>query len=155
MAEPKIAPYGSWKSPITTDLIVGFPGETEEDFLETLSLVEKVEFDSAFIFTYSPRPGTPAMNLTDDVSREEKDRRLQTLLAAQRAISFKKNRLLIGREVEVLFEGRTRRDANRFYGRTREFKRVVASSEKDIAGQFHKARIASVADETLLGELIT
>jgi len=144
-------PQGS----LTTDLITGFPGETEKDFLETLGLLEKVQFDSAFIFTYSPRPGTPAMNLEDDVPQKEKDKQLQVLLAAQRATSLKKNQAIIGKTVEVLFESRTRKDANRFVGRTRGFKRVVAASEKDICGQFHNVNILGVADETLLGELIS
>jgi len=140
---------------LTTDIIVGFPGETEKDFTETLEFIEKTGFDSAFIFTYSPRPGTPAMNLEDDVPQEEKDRRLQVLLAAQRAASLKINQSYIGKTTEVLFESKTRKDAGRFVGRTREFKRVVASSDKDISGQFHKARILGVADETLLGELLS
>jgi len=72
-------PHGS----LTTDLIVGFPGETEKDYLDTLDLIETVEFDSAFIFQYSPRPGTPALKLLDDVPQAEKARRHQALLAAQ------------------------------------------------------------------------
>lgn len=139
---------------LTTDLIVGFPGETEADFLDTLALIEKVEFDSAFIFTYSPRPGTPALKLEDDVTHEEKNRRLQVLLAAQKAVNLKKNQTLIGQTLEVLFESRTQRDENRFVGRTRTFKRVVAGSEEDICGQFRSVRITGVADETLIGLIV-
>jgi tRNA-2-methylthio-N6-dimethylallyladenosine synthase len=138
---------------LTTDFIVGFPGETEEDFLETLALAERTRFDSAYIFSYSPRPGTPALKLEDDVPEEEKSRRLQALMAAQRAVSLKINQGLIGRSFEVLFEDRSRRGENRFYGRTRTFKRVVVSSQEDLTGKIRKARITGAADETLLGEL--
>ena len=139
---------------MSTDFIVGFPGETEQDFSETLALVEKGLFDSAYIFAYSPRPGTPALKLEDDVTPAEKDARLQALMAAQRAASLKRNQALLGSTQEVLFESRTRRDENRFVGRTRTFKRVVASSSEDLCGQFRDVRIDAVADETLLGETV-
>ncbi len=146
----RFLPQGS----LSTDLIVGFPGETEKDFLATLSLLERVQFDSAYIFSYSPRPGTPALKLMDKVSEQEKDRRLRELLAAQRAISLKKNQALIGSTQEVLFESKTKRDADRYVGRTRTFKRVVASSKNDVCGQIRLLQIQAVADETLLGEMI-
>ncbi len=139
---------------LSTDLIVGFPGETEKDFEDTLALVEKALFDSAFIFTYSPRPGTPALKLNDDVPEAEKQRRLKTLLEAQRAVALKKNQALIGTTQEVLIESRTKRDENRYVGRTRTFKRVVATSAVDICGLTKPVRIEGAADETLLGELI-
>ena len=144
-----LIPQGS----LTTDLIVGFPGETEEDFLQTLELVEKAQFDSAYIFQYSERPGTPAVKLKDDVPHEEKDRRHKILLSLQRAISLKKNQSLIGKTEEVLFESPSKRDAARFVGRTRAYKRVVASapSGEDLTGKFRQARILGAADETLLG----
>ncbi len=138
---------------LTTDFIVGFPGETEQDFNETLALAERIEFDSAFIFKYSPRPGTPALNLEDDVPETEKDRRLQTLLSLQRAVGLKKNQSWIGRDLEVLFESKTKRDENRYFGRTRGFKRVVVSSAEDLCGKFRHVRITSAADETLVGEI--
>ncbi len=139
---------------LTTDLIVGFPGETEKDFMGTLALVERAEFDSAFIFQYSPRPSTPALKLDDDVPSEEKGRRHQILLSAQRAISLRKNQALLGKTTEVLFESKTRRDESRYVGRTRQFKRVVAASSADLAGQIRRVKITGVADETLLGELV-
>lgn len=146
----RFLPEGS----LSTDLIVGFPGETEKNFLETLALLERVQFDSAYIFTYSPRPGTPALKLGDDVSPAEKDSRLRKVLETQRAISMKKNQALIGTEHEVLFESKTKRDENRYVGRTRSFKRVVASSAEDLCGRIHRVKIEAVADETLLGESI-
>ena len=146
----RFLPEGS----LTTDFIVGFPGESEKDFSETLNLVEKAPFDSAYIFEYSPRPGTPALKLEDDVPPKEKSRRLQELLSLQRAVSFKKNQQAIGKTVEVLFESRTRKDENRWMGRTREYKRVVASSKDDLTGGLRPVKITAVADETLLGELL-
>jgi tRNA-2-methylthio-N6-dimethylallyladenosine synthase len=143
-------PQGS----LSTDLIVGFPGETEKDFLETLSLLELAQFDSAYIFSYSPRPGTPALKLTDEVPDAEKDDRLRRLLSVQRAISLKKNQTLIGSVQEVLFESKTKRDENRYVGRTRTYKRVVASCRDDLRGQMRSLRIEAVADETLLGETV-
>jgi tRNA-2-methylthio-N6-dimethylallyladenosine synthase len=140
---------------LTTDFIVGFPGETEKDFMDTLALAERAQFDSAFVFQYSPRPGTPALKLKDDVPQKEKELRHQTLLLAQRAVSLKKNQAFIGKSFEVLFENRSKRNENRFIGRTRGYKRVVAFSERDISGQMRQVRIDSVADETLLGEIST
>ena len=139
---------------LTTDLIVGFPGETEKDFEDTLDLLEAAQFDSAFVFAYSPRPGTPALKLVDDVSAQEKNRRVQAVLAAQRAIAFAKNQKYAGKTVEVLFEHRSKRNEDRFVGRTRDFKRVVAYSSTDICGEQRPAKILSVADETLLGEIV-
>ena len=139
---------------LTTDLIVGFPGETEKDFLDTLTLVEKAQFDSAYIFQYSPRPGTPALKLKDDVSSGEKNRRHQILLSAQKAVGLRKNQALIGRTVEVLFESMSAKGKGRYIGRTRAFKRVAAASEADLTGLFRPVKIAGVADETLLGEIV-
>ncbi|MBI2094660.1 MAG: tRNA (N6-isopentenyl adenosine(37)-C2)-methylthiotransferase MiaB [Candidatus Omnitrophica bacterium] len=145
-----LVPGGS----LSTDFIVGFPGETREDFEETLSLAEEAQFDSAYVFQYSPRPGTPALKLADDVSPAEKAGRHQRLLSLQRAISLKKNQALIGDTVEVLFESKTKRGEERFVGRTRSYKRVVAAGPGDLVGRLRKARIAGAADETLLGEIL-
>ncbi len=140
---------------LTTDFIVGFPGETEKDFLETLDLMERIEFDSAFIFQYSPRPGTPALKLDDDVPVKEKNDRHKALLAAQKASSLKRNQALIGQTVEVLFESKARKGQDQFTGRTRGYKRVVARASRDIIGELFLVKITSVADETLLGELVS
>lgn len=140
---------------LTTDLIIGFPGETEEDFLETTRLAEKIRFDSAYIFQYSERPGTPAVKLDNDVPPEAKDRRHKALLALQRAMSLEKNQTLVGKQCEVLFESASKRDGVRFVGRTREYKRVVAASlaGEDLKGAFRAVKIVGAADETLLGEI--
>jgi tRNA-2-methylthio-N6-dimethylallyladenosine synthase len=140
---------------LSSDFIIGFPGETEEDFLDTLRMVETIGFDSAYIFQYSPRPGTPALKLVDDVPQIEKDRRHQAILAAQRASSLKRNQALIGKTMEVLFEAASKRGENRWVGRTRSYKRVVASFPENLSGRLAQVRIAGAADETLLGEVVT
>ena len=96
----KILPSGS----LTTDIIVGFPGEEEEDFEATLNALLKIEFDSAFIFKYSPRPYTSASKLKDNVPRQEKERRNNLALAVQKEISFRKKMILLGKNLEVLLE---------------------------------------------------
>lgn len=102
---------------VTTDVIVGYPGETEEDFNQTRSLMEEAGFDNAFIFKYSPRPGTRSAALEDDVPKEEKERRDQVLLADQELRGQKRNDRLVGTVREVLFEGPSKRKADRFSGR--------------------------------------
>ena len=104
----RLVPEGT----LTTDFIVGFPGETDEDFERTMELARRAEFDGAFIFQYSPRPGTPALKLKDDVAGPEKSRRHRELLALQRSVSLMKNQACIGRTLEALFEAPTRRGAN-------------------------------------------
>ena len=95
---------------LTTDLIVGFPGETEDDFEQTVALVERVRYDTFYAFKYSPRSGTAAARREDDVTPEEKQRRLALLLELQRRLSHEVNQAWVGRTVEVLIEG-TRREA--------------------------------------------
>ena len=102
---------------VTTDVIVGYPGETEEDFEATRSLMEEASFDNSFIFKYSPRPGTRSAALVDDVPQEEKERRDQVLLADQEARGLMRNKRLVGTRREVLFEGPSKRRADRCSGR--------------------------------------
>jgi len=104
---------------LSTDMIVGFPGETEQDFEDTLSLIEQVRYHSMFSFKYSPRPNTLAdQRLTDDVPEEEKTRRIVALQAAQRAIQTELNAALVGTEVSVLVDAASRRRATEISGRT-------------------------------------
>src|SRR5439155_14855998 len=102
---------------ITTDIIVGFPGETEADFQATLDLLDQVEYDSLFAFKYSPRPNTAALAMEDKVPEEEKTRRIMILLEKQRAIQIRKNSEMIGTTEEVLVEGR-HESAGQWIGRT-------------------------------------
>lgn len=112
---------------VTTDLIVGFPGETEADFAESIDLIERVRFGSIFVAKYSPRPGTKSAGLADDVLEEEKNRRLQGVLERQREIALEENERFIGREMEVLIEGETR-DGD-WHGRAADHRTVVVHGE--------------------------
>jgi len=139
---------------IASDFIVGFPGETEDDFAQTLSLVEEAEFQGAFIFKYSPRPGTPAARLDDDVPREAKGRRHARLTETQHAISHRLNRALVGTEVDVLAEGVSRNDPNRYTGRTPSGRILAFSSPDDPTGTIVTARVDDATPIVLLGTRI-
>ena len=110
---------------ITTDIIVGFPGETDEDFAETCSLVEEIGFDSAFTFIYSKRSGTPAARMQDQIPDDVKHVRLEKLMEVQNAQSLHINRQLVGKTVEVMAEGPTEKDPGIWNGRTRGNKLVL------------------------------
>lgn len=138
---------------LTTDLITGFSGETDEDHEATKKLIVEAEFDSAYIFKYSVRPGTPAEKLPDDVPEAVKSARHQELLELQRAVSFAKNSKLIGSVQEVLFEEEDPALPERSSGRTRSYKRVVVQSPSDLEGQTRRVRIRQVLNETLIGDL--
>lgn len=109
---------------LTTDIIVGFPGETEEDFEQTLSLVETVRYDAAYLFQYSPRPGTEAAVRADQIPKQVVQQRFDRLVAAQQAISHECNRGQVGQAVEVLVEGPSKKDPTKVSGRTRTNKLV-------------------------------
>lgn len=136
-----------------SDFIVGFPGETDADFEETLSLVGSARLQGAFIFKYSPRPGTPAARLPDDVADETKRERHRLLSEAQRAVQLDLNRALVGSEVEVLAEGKGRIDPDRWTGRTPSG-RIVAftcAPVRDRAGDFVRVRVEDATPLVLLG----
>jgi tRNA-2-methylthio-N6-dimethylallyladenosine synthase len=126
---------------LTTDIIVGFPGETEAQFEETLSLVEEAKFASAFTFIYSPREGTPAADMADDVSEEEKRQRLVRLNEKIAQLSLESNRALAGQTVEVLVEGESKTQANVLSGRTRTNKLIHFVGPKEWIGQFVQVRV--------------
>ena len=115
---------------VTTDIIVGFPGETEEDFEETLDIARRVEYDSAFTFIYSPREGTPAAKFTDQVPDDVCHERFDRLVDVMNAISLKRNQAYMGRICEVIAEGVSRSDDNVLAGRTDGFKLVNFTSDK-------------------------
>ena len=136
---------------LATDVIVGFPGETDEAYLNTRSLVEEIEFDVVHIAMYSPRPGTfAAARMTDDVPHEEKLRRLNDLLALSRQVAARKTARWIGREVEVLIEGRD--ELQRPYGRIRQGKRAVVMRGGDVnPGDVVNIRVMQATAGQLLG----
>lgn len=136
---------------ITTDIIVGFPGETEEDFQETLDLVEKVEFDSAFTFVYSKRTGTPAATMPCQVDERIKKNRLERLMDLQNRISKQKNQLLKGKTVEVLVEGYDKSKKGKLFGRTRTNKLVHFDGSKELIGRLVNVKITNPKTWTLDG----
>lgn len=140
---------------ITTDLFTGFHNESEEDFRQTLSLMEEVGFDSAFMFKYSERPGTFASkHLPDNIPEEVKIERLNRMIALQNELSQKSNRQDIGKEFEVLVEGRSKRSADELFGRTSQNKVVVFPASGEKAGDFVRVKVDSATSATLLGHRI-
>jgi len=139
---------------IASDFIVGFPGETEEDFAATETLVRDMEFQQIYVFKYSPRPGTFAADqLADDVPTEVKKARNNRLLAVQRTISLRLNRAMVGKTVAVLVEGASQRDDRRLTGRTRTGRIVVfARDARTRSGQLVNVRVDSATALTLAGE---
>jgi tRNA-2-methylthio-N6-dimethylallyladenosine synthase len=138
---------------VSTDIIVGFPGESEEDFAQTLDVVERARFDSAYTFQYSPRPGTRAASMPDQVPKEVVQRRFDRLVALQQAVGLEKARAQIGAEVEVLVEGSGPRHAST-QSRTRS-NRIVHLAEPLDPGTFVTARIVDAAAHHLSGEVVS
>ena len=140
---------------ISTDVIVGFCGETETDFMETYNLMTEIRYDSAFMFKYSSREGTLAhKTLNDDVSDEEKGRRLKEIIALQEGISHETNRGLLGETVEVLVEGESRRDPDRYQGKTDGFKTTVFPKGDSQVGDLVSVKVESVTAHTLIGTMV-
>lgn len=140
---------------ISTDIIVGFPGETEEDFLDTLSLVREVEYDSAFTFIYSPRVGTPAAKYDNQIPENIKHERFDRLVEEVNRCSAKKNSEYLGRIVTVLVDGPSKNDAGAWSGRTDTFKLVNFTSEEPLTeGQMVSVRITETKTFSLDGEKV-
>ena len=138
---------------LSTDVIVGFPGEEEADFEATLQLMREVRFDQAFMFQYSPRSGTKAARWPETVSPEEKQRRLQAVIDLQEAIAFERNQAWVGRVVEVLVEGPARKRDGAWCGKTPQFKTCVfAADEAPQVGTLVPVRVRSANSHTLFGE---
>ena len=139
---------------ISTDVFCGFHSETVEEHQETLSLMREVGFDSAFMFKYSERPGTHAQkHLPDNISEEEKIRRLNEIIALQTQLSLESNQKEIGKVVEVLVEGFSKRSHDDMYGRTSQYKTVVFPRQGNHIGEYVKVRINSASAATLKGEI--
>ncbi len=137
---------------VTTDIIVGYPGETDNDFYQTLELVKEARFDNAFIFLYSPRSGTRATKTADSLSVEEKKRRMQEISRVQNGISREINQGLVGTRAEVLVEGTSKRNPRMQSGRTRTGKLVHFSAGKDLAGKLVEVSIKKACTWHLIGE---
>lgn len=139
---------------ITADVIVGFPGEEERDFEETLSLIQKVQFDDLFSFKFSPRKGTRAEGFDPQVKEEIKQRRLAILQSLQKEITLRKNKAFEGRVEEVLVEGRSKQDEQEVMGRTRTNKIVNFRGGSDLVGKLVPVRITQGLAHSLRGELL-
>jgi tRNA-2-methylthio-N6-dimethylallyladenosine synthase len=142
---------------VTTDLIVGFPGETEDDFADTLAVIEAASFDSAYTFVYSPRPGTPAAEMTAQfVSPEVTRDRMDRLTEAVERHALVRHHARIEREESVLVDGPSKTDATRRSGRTRQGKLVhfAADEARAPAGAYVTVRITGAAPHWLAGEFV-
>ena len=141
---------------ITSDVIVGFPGETEDDFQKTLSLLDEVEYDAVFAFKYSPRPNTPSIKMDDAIPDEEKSRRLAALLEKQREIQKRRNRKHLGQTVEVMVEGKNEA-RGQWMGRTSQNKTLnfVAREGRSFeSGSYVPVRVTTAFPNSLVGEMV-
>ena len=139
---------------ITTDIIVGFPGETEKDFEDTLDVVNKCQFDSAFTFIFSPRVGTPAARMKDDVTLEEKNNRLYKLNELINKYSREKNDSYMNKIVPVLLEGLSEKDSNMLMGYTDTMKLVNVLGESDNIGKIVNVQITDVKTWSMDGKIV-
>ncbi|MDH7514799.1 MAG: tRNA (N6-isopentenyl adenosine(37)-C2)-methylthiotransferase MiaB [Bacteroidota bacterium] len=139
---------------LTTDIMVGFPTETEDDHRRTVELMEEIVFDAAFTFRYSPRPKTRAWGMTDDVPDDVKTRRLEEVINLQRSHSARCNRAHIGRELEVLVEGPSKRSPADWVGRTETDKMVVFPHGDVARGDYVKVKILAATSATLRGVVV-
>lgn len=138
----------------STDIIVGFPNETDQQFQDTLDIVDFCQFDNAFTFIYSPREGTPAAKMTDNVAKEVKKKRLAQLNAKVGSYALKNNQAYIGRTVEVLVDGPSKKNPKIFSGYTKTQKLVNFSAEKVEAGQLVNVKVTDCKTWFLIGEMV-
>jgi tRNA-2-methylthio-N6-dimethylallyladenosine synthase len=139
---------------ITADVIVGFPGEGDEDFEETLNLMRRVRFDDLFSFKYSPRKGTRAAELTERVDEDIKQDRLSVLQGLQKEITLEKNQALEGSTQEVLVEGRSKQSEKDVTGRTRSNKIVNFEGDLDLVGKLVPVQITKAYAHSLRAERV-
>jgi tRNA-2-methylthio-N6-dimethylallyladenosine synthase len=136
---------------LSTDLIAGFPTETEEDHRQTLSLMEEIHYDGAFMFKYSPREHTPAFKMNDDVPDEVKTERVSEIIALQSGISLEKNRAHVGQCLEVLIEGESKKESTEWQGRTDGNKMVIFPKGNFSSGEYVNVTIQRANSATLFG----
>lgn len=136
-----------------TDMIVGFPTETDAEFEESYRLLKEIEYSVAFLFAYSPRKGTPAMRWRDDIPEEVKQQRLQRLMDLQEGIYAKQRQGLLGTTVEVLVDKRNAKDAKFLKGRTRCWKNVLFPGDDSMIGTLQQVQIHGYSNQTMIGEI--
>lgn len=139
---------------LSTDIIVGFPGETQEDFEETISMMERVRYDLVYSFKYSPRPRTESYEFGDTVSEEEKTRRLMVLQEFQRKIQLERNARLVGKDFEILVEGKSQKDPRELMGRTTQNKIINFPAQEDVLGKLVRVQVTHYFPNSLAGKLI-
>lgn len=139
---------------LTTDIIVGFPGETNEEFLDTLDVLKKVRYDSIFSFIYSKRPGTPASKMEDVITPEEKKQNFDKMLILQDAISKEKNLELQGKVLDILVEGESKNNPDYLAGRTEGGKTVNFKADKNVIGKIIPVKIVEAKTWSLTGEIV-
>jgi len=140
---------------ITTDIICGYPGETEEEFEETLSLLEEARFDGAFMFAYSPREGTPSASEKELITEAEKKSRLQRVIDLQHSITLERAKLMLGRQEKILLEKLSKRNTNEWIGKTGNFKKVIIPAQPEFKeGIYVDCVIESLKGHTLIGRTI-
>jgi tRNA-2-methylthio-N6-dimethylallyladenosine synthase len=137
---------------LTTDIIVGFPGETDEDFEATRSAMGRIGYEGAFLFKYSPRPGARSADWSETVAEEEKTRRITTLVEQQKRMSHRRNLADVSHEVEVMVEGPTKRYADEWYGKSAHFKTTIFPHAEERAGDIIRVRVSAATPHALLGE---
>jgi tRNA-2-methylthio-N6-dimethylallyladenosine synthase len=139
---------------ITTDIITGFPGETDKDFEMTMNALSEIQYDGIFAFKYSKRPGTKAVDLTNHVDEQTKSRRLSRVLTLQESLTFNKNKTLEGKELEILVEGVSETDPDKLTGRTTTNKIVNFSGSENDIGTLLKIKIVEAKMHSLFGERV-
>ena len=137
----------------STDIIVGFPGETDEEFEDTCTLFEEVAYDMAFIFKYSIRTGTPAANMGDQIPQEVKEARNQRLLDLLRKSSLARNESLVGTTQEVLIEGKAKR-GELFQGKTRGYRNCLLPASDRLVGEIVQMKVNRATQSSLYGDLV-
>ena len=136
---------------LTSDVIVGFPGETEEEFEDTISLIERVRYDALFTFIFSPRGGTPAAKMEDPTPKAEKNRRFDRLCAVQNQISLEIHQAYVGKTMRVLVDGR---DGENLTARTEGGRLVRFAGDDSLIGQFIHVKITGCTTWSLVGEAV-
>lgn len=139
---------------LTTDIMVGFPGETEEQFQNTLNAVKIIRFDGAFMFAFNPRPGTAAAEMPNQIDSKTKQRRLMELIDLQNQITLERNEEQVGRKFEVLVEGPSWKDATKLMGYTRTNKAVVFQGDPKLSGRLVTVLATRAHPWGFTGELI-
>ncbi len=140
---------------LSSDFIIGFPGETEGDFEKTMNLVEELNFDNSFSFMYSPRPGTPAADMADDTPAELKIKRLMRLQKTIEAQALKISQAMVGTTQRVLVEGHAKKDASELAGRTDNNRVVNFAGSERLVGHFVDVTITAALPHSLRGEVVT